>query len=364
MRIGSLFGIAITVNVSWIFVFALVAWGLANPMGPLHLEGVAPGERVAIGLSAALLFFASVLIHELAHSLLARRRGIGVRGITLFIFGGVSQFESEAQDAPGETWISGIGPLTSLLLGALFYGASLLAGAQTHVGAMLAYLGVANVILAIFNILPAYPLDGGRVMHGLIWKISGDKALATRVTVIVGRVLAALMIAYGVIESLAFGAFDGLWLTFVGWFLLQAGSAEQSGLAVKEALQGHRAGELAAPPEFRLSADTSAARARGAMRAMGVRALPVFVGDSFVGVLNAAALAGLSEEELAGTYVTALMTREPDVPRIAAGTPANDAVTSLAKSGDDALALTNEGGDVFGLFTRESVVRWLAGSLK
>jgi predicted transcriptional regulator len=229
---------------------------------------------------------------------------------------------------------------------------------------MLAYLGVANVILAIFNILPAYPLDGGRVMHGLIWKISGDKALATRVTVIVGRVLAALMIAYGVIESLAFGAFDGLWLTFVGWFLLQAGSAEQSGLAVKEALQGHRAGELAAPPEFRLSADTSAARARGAMRAMGVRALPVFVGDSFVGVLNAAALAGLSEEELAGTYVTALMTREPDVPRIAAGTPANDAVTSLAKSGDDALALTNEGGDVFGLFTRESVVRWLAGSLK
>jgi hypothetical protein len=220
------------------------------------------------------------------------------------------------------------------------------------------------VILAIFNILPAYPLDGGRVMHALVWKFSGNKALATRVTVLVGRVLAALMIAYGVVESLAFGAFGGLWLTFIGWFLLQAGNAEQSGLAVKEALQGHRAGELAAPPEFRLPADASAAKARGAMRAMGVRALPVFVGDSFVGVVTAAALAGLSDDDLNGTYVTAVMTREPEVARIAAGTPANDAVASLAQSGDDALALTGEGGSVLGLFTRESVMRWLAGASK
>ena len=148
MKVGSLFGIAITVNVSWIFIFALVTWGLANPMGPLHLEGVGTAERIALGLSAALLFFASVLVHELAHSLLARRRGIAVKGITLFIFGGVSQFDGEAQDAPGEAWISGIGPLTSLLLGGLFYGASLaVGGSATHTGAMFAYLGIANVLL-------------------------------------------------------------------------------------------------------------------------------------------------------------------------------------------------------------------------
>jgi Zn-dependent protease/predicted transcriptional regulator len=365
MKVGSLFGIAITVNVSWIFIFALVTWGLANPMGPLHLEGVGTAERIALGLSAALLFFASVLVHELAHSLLARRRGIAVKGITLFIFGGVSQFDGEAQDAPGEAWISGIGPLTSLLLGGLFYGASLaVGGSATHTGAMFAYLGIANVLLAIFNILPAYPLDGGRVMHALVWKFSGNKALATRVTVLVGRVLAALMIGYGVVESLAFGNFGGLWLTFVGGFLLQAGSSEQSGLAVKEALQDHRAGELAAPPEFRLAADASAARARGAMRAMGVRALPVFVGEHFVGIVTSAELNALSEDDLAGTYVTAVMTREPDVPRIAAAAPANDAVATLASSGGDALAVTGDGGDVLGLFTRESVVRWLAGALK
>ena len=365
MKVGSLFGIAITVDLSWIFVFALVTWGLANPMGPLHLEGVGAVERVGLGLIASLLFFASVLLHELAHSLLARSRGIGIRGITLFIFGGVSQFDGEAGDAPGEAWISGIGPLTSLVLGLLFWGASVLAGGQaTHAGTMFAYLGAANVILAIFNILPAYPLDGGRVFHALIWKVSGNKGLATRVTVLVGRVLAGLMVAYGIFESLAYGAWGGLWLTFVGWFLLRAGNAEQTGLAVKEALQGHRAGELAAPSEFRLAADVTAARARGAMRAMGVRALPVFVGDSFAGIVTMANLAGLSDDDLAGRYVTSVMTREPEVERLPAAAPANDAVASLAQSGNDALALTDDGGGVLGLFTRESVMRWLAGALK
>jgi Zn-dependent protease len=365
MKVGSLFGIAITIDVSWIFVFALVTWGLANPMGPLHLEGVAAPERIALGVVAALLFFASVLVHELAHSVLARRRGIPVKGITLFIFGGVSQFDGESNDAPGEAWISGIGPLTSLLLGLAFLGAALLAGGDgSHLGTMFAYLGAANVILAIFNILPAYPLDGGRVLHALLWRIWGDKARATRVTVIVGRVLAALMIAYGIVVSLAYGAWGGLWLTFVGWFLLRAGNAEQSGLALKEALQGHRAGELAAPPEFRLAADATAARARGAMRAMGVRALPVFVGDSFAGIVTTANLAGLSDEELAERYVTSVMTREPEVERIAAASSANDAVASLARSGHDALALTDDGGGVLGLFTRESVMRWLAAAVK
>jgi Zn-dependent protease len=365
MKVGSLFGIAITVNVSWIFVFALVAWGLATPAGPLHLEGVGVAERIALGLAGALLFFASVLIHELAHSLLARSRGIGVKGITLFIFGGVSQFDGEANDAPGEAWISGIGPLTSLLLGLLFWALSTATGGQSsHAGTVFAYLSAANVILAIFNILPAYPLDGGRVMHALIWRISGNKATATRVTVGVGRVLAWVMIAWGIAESLFAGAFGGLWLTFVGWFLLQAGTAEQSGIALKEALQGHRAGELAAPPEFRLAADASAAKARGAMRAMAVKALPVFVGDRFAGIVTASALEGMSDDELARTYVTAVMIREPEVERIAAAAPADDAVASLARNGGEALAVTTDGDHVSALFTRESVMRWLAGVVK
>ena len=122
MRIASIFVIEINVSLSWIFVFAFVTWALADPTGPLHRTELGTSGRVVLGLIGSLLFFGSVLVHELAHSLLARARGIRVRGITLFIFGGVSMFEDEGNDAPGEAWISGIGPLTSLVLGAVFFG--------------------------------------------------------------------------------------------------------------------------------------------------------------------------------------------------------------------------------------------------
>ncbi|MFZ1125160.1 MAG: site-2 protease family protein [Candidatus Baltobacteraceae bacterium] len=360
MRIGSLFGIEISIDGSWIFVFALVAWVLASPTGPLHLAGVGVAGRVGLGVLASLLFFTSVLLHELAHSLLARKRGIKVSGIRLFIFGGASIFEGEASDAPGEAWISGIGPLTSLVLGVLFYALSLLAASQGAVGAMFRYLCLANVLLAIFNILPAYPLDGGRVLHALLWKASGDRERATRVTARIGRVLAALMIAYGIVETLSVDTFGGLWITFIGWFLLQAGNAEQKGSAVSEALQGHTAGELAAPLELRLPADTTAAGALAAMQQARVRALPVFVGDQLLGVVTASELTRLSDDERAQTYVTAVMTRVDDLTSVPASMPAKEAVAQLARSGAEAIVLIAAGGALAGVFTRESVVHWLA----
>jgi Zn-dependent protease len=361
MRIGSLFGIEISVDLSWVFVFALVAWALASPSGPLRLAGVSPSERVVLGLLGSLLFFASVLLHELSHSLLARRRGVPVKGIVLFIFGGVSLFEGQAQDAPGEAWISGVGPLTSLLLGIFFYGLSSVAGGHGAAAAMFAYLGVANILLAIFNILPAYPLDGGRVLHALIWKASGDRNRATRITAAVGRGLAILMIAYGIVETLTVDAFGGLWLTFIGWFLLRAGKAEQANIAIADALKGHTAGELAAAPELRLPADATAARAVDMARQTGAHALPVFIGDQLLGVVSLAELMRLSDEERAQTYVTAVMTRVDDLASVSASTSADDAVAQLARSGAEAIVITAASGASAGLFTRESVMSWLAG---
>jgi Zn-dependent protease/CBS domain-containing protein len=361
MRIGSLLGIEVSVDGTWIFVFALVAWALASPTGPLHLAGAGVAERVALGILGSLLFFASVLLHELAHSLLARKRGVKVRGIVLFIFGGVSLFENAAADAPGEAWISAIGPLTSLLLGACFYALSLLAASQTAAAAMFGYLSVANILLAVFNILPAYPLDGGRVLHALVWKASGNRERATRITARVGRVLAALMIAYGIVETLSVDAFGGLWITFIGWFLLQAGNAEQTSSAMGEALKGHTAGELAAPPELSLPADATAARALTAMQQTHARALPVYVGAQILGVVTASEITRLSEDERAQTYVTAVMTRADDLASIPASMPAGEAVAQLARSGAEAILLIAAGGALAGVFTRESVVRWLAG---
>lgn len=361
MRIGTLFGIEISVDGSWIFVFALVTWALASPTGPIHVAGADTAVRIVLGILGSLLFFASVLLHELAHSLLARKRGINVRGIVLFIFGGVSLFENQAADAPGEAWISGIGPLTSLLLGALFYVLALLAAAQTAAAALFGYLSLANVLLAVFNILPAYPLDGGRVLHALIWKTSGNRERATRLTARVGRLLAAVMIAYGIVETLSFDPFGGLWITFIGWFLLQAGNAEQTSSAITEALRGHTAGELAAPPELRLPADATAARALTAMAQAKVRALPVFVGGEILGVATYAELSRLSEDERTQTYVTAVMTRADDLASVPASMPASEAVAQLARTGAEAIVLIAAGGALAGVFTRESVVRWLAG---
>ncbi|MGH7683843.1 MAG: site-2 protease family protein, partial [Vulcanimicrobiaceae bacterium] len=175
MRIGRIFGIEITVHVTWLFVFALVAWSLSSGFGPFFQLHLSEPERIGLAVFSALLFFLSVLIHELAHSLLARSRGIAVRGIMLFIFGGVSQFEEEARSAPVAGWVSAIGPLTSLALAAVFFGLSKLFGQSTPFQTAFYYLSVVNLSLAVFNLVPAFPLDGGRVLQALVWRATGDQ---------------------------------------------------------------------------------------------------------------------------------------------------------------------------------------------
>ncbi len=354
-----MFGIDITVHVSWIFIFALVAWALSNPLGPLHVAAASPGLRATLAIAGALLFFGSVLLHELAHSLLARARGIPVRGITLFVFGGVSLFEREAEDAPGEAWISGIGPLTSLVLAGLFW---VIAGALPAgpFAALARYLSAANAMLAIFNILPAYPLDGGRVLHAVIWRATGSRARATAIAGNVGGAIAALLIAAGVFDALLADFAGGLWITFIGWFLLQAGNAERSGAALARALQGHTAVELATPGELQIGADASARRALALMQQARLSALPVALGERIIGVLQLEELSAQPDDQLDATPVTALMKRPDALTVIPATTSAGEALTLLARTHAGALGLAAPNGELVGVFTTESAMRWLA----
>lgn len=360
MRIGSVFGIQINVNLSWIFVFAFVTWALADPIGPLHRTELGTTGRIVLGLLGSVLFFASVLIHELAHSLVARARGIRVSGITLFIFGGVSMFEDEVNDAPGEAWISAVGPLMSLVLGAAFFGCAQLLGPSSALGVLFGYLAYVNVALAIFNLIPAYPLDGGRVLHSLVWRVSGSRERATAVTVATGRILAGAIIAFGVFEALAYDVFAGLWMTFIGWFLLQAGGAEQTRIAVSRALKGHAAGELAVAPELALPANARGDEAIAAFQRTGLRTLPVILGDRVLGLVAYDALLRHPEAELEHSYVTGLMTHVEDLDEVATSTPADDAIQHLATNPTHAVALTNPAGVAVGVVTPESVMRWLA----
>lgn len=359
MRLGRIFGIEVTVHVTWLFVFALVAWSLSSGMGPFAPLHVTEVERIALAVFTALLFFLSVLIHELAHSLLARSRGIGVRGITLFIFGGVSQFESEAETAPVAGWVSAIGPLTSLALAALFYGLTVLLGFGTPLGTAFGYLSFANLLLAIFNLVPAYPLDGGRVLQALVWRATGDRYRATRSAVVVGRIFAWVMIALGITETLIGGVTGGLWLTFIGWFLLQAGTAEGLQAEVKQALGGHSVGELATQGNP-ITADTTADAALQTMLRTGSRALPVMLGETLLGIVSLDDIGKIAPDELNRTYVTAIMTRESELHAVSPETPATEALQLLARSGHDQLPVVARNGQLVGFITQESILRWVA----
>jgi Zn-dependent protease/CBS domain-containing protein len=359
MRLGRIFGIEITVHVTWLFVFALVAWSLSSELSPFFHLHLSDPERIGLAVFSALLFFVSVLIHELAHSLLARSRGITVRGITLFILGGVSQFEDEARTAPVAAWVSAIGPLTSLALAAIFFGLSKLLGAGTPFQTAFYYLSVVNVFLAVFNLVPAYPLDGGRVLQALVWRLTGDRYRATRSAVIVGRIFAWLMIAFGITATLFGSVMDGLWMTFIGWFLLQAGAAEGLQAEVKHALGGHSVGELATQGTP-VPADMTADVALQMMLRTGSRALPVMLGDSLLGIVALDDIGKVAPDELPRTYVTAIMTRESDLKSVTPETPATEALQLLARSGHDQMPVINRNGQLMGFITQESILRWVA----
>src|SRR5579872_1143643 len=362
MRIGKIFGIDIIVNLSWIFIFAFVAWALID-QGPFRLIAISPLQRITLGIITALLFFASVLTHELAHSLVARKRGIPIASITLFIFGGVSSLQGEPNTAPVEAWIAFVGPLTSLVLGVLFTALSLLVvGPKTPLGTATQYLGMANLILGVFNLLPAYPLDGGRVLHALLWRWTKDRLRATQIAASVGRIMAILFIGFGAFSTLynGIGFGNGLWLIFIGWFLLQAGGAERMQAELLQSLSGLTARDIAVPPPPPLPADATADVALQTMMKTGSRALPVMLGDQLLGILTMSDFAKLADRSPADAYVTSLMTRIDDLKAALPSARAVDVVQTLLRSGVGQIPVVDESGTLLGLVTRDSVLRRLA----
>jgi len=360
MRIGRVFGIEIIINSSWLFIFALVVWALASGFVPFQTAGLSPVAKGALAVLTALLFFGSVLAHELAHSVVARSRGIPVSAITLFIFGGVSRLEGEPQNAPGEAWIAFVGPLTSLLLSVLFWIISLAVGPRTPIGAGFAYLAAANLMLAIFNLLPAAPLDGGRVLHAMVWRWTGNRLYATQIAGLVGRLFAWVIIVFGILTTLTTGLGGGLWLIFIGWYLLQAGAAETMGAEVNQALRGLRAADLMVPPAATIPADATAEHAFEEVIRFGGRALPVVLGDRLLGLVSMRDVERLGETPRDGAYVTSIMTKLDSLERAAPNDDALAVVRRLAVGGYHQVPVVDDSDRLLGLVTRESVLRHIA----
>jgi Zn-dependent protease len=250
LSLGRIFGIDVRVHATWLLAFAFVTWGASG-----YFRFVLPREQGALGLGlpllfgaiSALLLFASVLIHEFSHSLVAQARGMRVRDITLFIFGGVSNIGGEVRSARDEFFIAAVGPLTSFALAALFwsigralntaspldvfFGSLSALRSVTPAAAVLNYLAAINLLLGAFNLLPAFPMDGGRVFRSIIWGVTQRYARATAIAATVGQVFGGLMILLGVLRIVFGDVFGGMWTLLLGWFLVQSASAARHDLA-------------------------------------------------------------------------------------------------------------------------------------
>ena len=241
LKLGKVFGIEIGLHYSWFLIAILIVFSLS---AQFHMTNPAWGDGVifAVSVGTALLFFVSLLLHELAHSLVATSNGLPVREITLFALGGVSQIERNPTSAKLEFWMAFVGPLTSAVIGALcLLGAHLIGTAANVPGvAMLEWLGYINLTLAVFNLIPGFPLDGGRVLRALIWWKTGSADRSTRLAAQVGQVVAFLFIALGIFRFFTGQGFGGLWIAFIGWFLLQAARESYLQVGVAHALEGVR----------------------------------------------------------------------------------------------------------------------------
>ena len=365
MRIGKLFGIDVAVDVSWLFIFAIVAWSLGSPIGPFRAIEVTPLTRAVLAVATALLLFASVLLHEFAHSLAAKRSGIAIKEIRLFLFGGVSRFESEPKSPGISAWISFAGPLTSFVLaGISALIAMLLGGTTTPSGIAFDYLAAANAILGAFNLLPAFPMDGGRVLQSLIWAVSHDRLKATRIAAGVGAVIAWLLIVAGIVDVLQRGFGGGIWYMLLGWFLLRAGGAEANSARLQDAIVGHTALQLAEPVRDTVPADALAETVLKLMLKTGARAVPVLLGERFIGIVSIADISHLDAATLAGTYATALMKRVDDLKLIQPDAHADEALRLLGETGFNQLPVVDADGTFFGFVTRQGIIDWLAADSK
>ena len=254
-RLGQIAGIRIGLHWSWLVVFALITWTLKAGIFPATNPGQSEGTYLAMAVAASVLFFGSLLLHELGHAFQARREGMEIEGITLWLFGGVAKFRGMFPSAGAEFRIAIAGPLVSLALGVLFVVVAVMSGLPVEVDGVAAWLGYINLSLLVFNLIPALPLDGGRMLRSALWAAKRDFGAATRISAEIARVFGFLFILAGVALFIFQGSFSGAWLAFIGWFLLQAAGAEARYLQTRQALGGLRVGDVMVRQPVTVDAD-------------------------------------------------------------------------------------------------------------
>jgi Zn-dependent protease/CBS domain-containing protein len=358
-RVGSLLGFEIRLHASWFVVFFLVFFTLSAGVFPATAPGQSQAAYLVMGALGTLLFFASLLLHEISHSVVARAKGIPMRGITLFLFGGLAHTSREPDTPEDELQIAGVGPVVSLLLGALFLGLAGLGRSQEWGDGFIAvsqYLGVINVALAVFNMLPGFPLDGGRVFRALTWKYSGDLERATRWATTGGRWIGAALIALGIFDAFAGALVGGVWLVFIGLFLRSAADMAARQFALEQALRGVRADQVMYEDTDVLDgAMTLEELARGPARHNTRDVFAVDDSGRIVGTLDLGQLTDTPRDAWASTAVRDVMTAIDDRSVVHPETEMREVLGKLRGS-KEGQVFVMENGTVVGSITSRDLV--------
>jgi Zn-dependent protease len=358
LNLGRIAGIRVGVHWSWLVVFALLVWTLSTGVFDSTNPDLGEGTRVAMAVVAAVLFFLSVLLHEFGHALQARRERIEIEGITLWLFGGVATLRGGFRNAGAEFRIAVAGPLVSLALAILFVVLAL-AGLPESADAVVAWLGYVNLSLLVFNLVPAVPLDGGRILHAALWHFRGDFGWATRIGAALGRGFGYLMIAAGVAMFVVAGSFSGAWLVFLGWFLLAAATGEARYAAAREALGGLRVRDLMSPHPVSVPPELTLGRfVDEVVGARRYTTYPVVDDGRVLGLLPFSCVAQTPRPEWDARTVADCMLGLDEVPVLGEDEDAIEALEKLQTSGLNR-ALVVDADRLVGLLSITDLVRAL-----
>jgi Zn-dependent protease/CBS domain-containing protein len=366
-KVGRLAGIDISIHPSWLVIAFLITYSLAGSQFPRQFRGWTEGQYWIVAGATAALFFGSVLAHELSHAILARRFGLKVEGITLFIFGGVTSIDTDSRTPREEALIAAAGPATSLLIGAVLVGIDVFVD-QPQLGALIGWLGFVNIALGIFNLIPGFPMDGGRVLRALIWKLRGDRLTATRNAAVVGRLLAYALVGLGVFIALQPGGIvSGLWLAVIGWFLSNAAETTLMQAGVERSLNGVRVRDAMDPNPPAVSPNETVAELVNE-RMLGGEDRSYLVrheDGGLAGIVTLKDVSRLARDDWPFARVTDIMTRFADLVTISPDAPMADALHLIQARVVAQLPVVEPDSRVpLGMVTRRGILKLINARMK
>jgi Zn-dependent protease len=365
-RVGRVAGVDISIHPSWLVIAFLVTYSLAVAQFPQQYPGWSDVAYWLVATGTAVLFFGSVLAHELSHAVLARRFGLDVKGITLFIFGGATQLDEDATRPRDEALIAAAGPVSSLAIGAALFGLAQVIP-QQHVAALLGWLGLINLSLGAFNLLPGFPMDGGRILRAILWRLRGERFAATRTAAAVGRLFGFGFIGLGVIMVLQGASiFAGLWLALIGWFLSNAAEATVAQVSLERSLHGVKVRDVmdTSPPSVSPNESVSDLVADRMLKGEHRSFLVRHDDGGLAGVVTLSDVRRLPREDWPTARVTDVMTRFADLATVGPDDAVESALRLLQAREVGQLPVIEEGRAAVGLVTRGGILRLIDARTK